>query len=89
MQVKLDAEEVRELRLAVLGRAAELEKLRKKLSDSGLSTTDVREHIELCVGDGTTSGLLDKLSEQLSILEARDPEYGDVDRGTGELFEDR
>ena len=89
MQIKLDAHEVRELRLAVQARASELIRLRGKMEKAGLSTNDVDAHVEVCLGDGVTTGLIDKLSEQLSILEARDPrETGlgsTVDKDTGEI----
>lgn len=89
MQVKLDAEEVRELRLAVQERASALTKLRTKMEKAGLSTKDVDSHVEICLGDGVTTGLMDKLSEQLSILEARDPWSeglgSTVDMDTGEI----
>jgi hypothetical protein len=75
MQIKLESDEIRELRTAVDERAVNLTKLRKKLDDAGLGTEDIDYHLELLRGDGAAGGLRDRLSEQLSVFEGEDPTF--------------
>lgn len=72
MQIKLEAAEVRELRLAVNERVDALKKLRKKVDAAGLDTAEIDVHLHLMEGDDAVAGLRDRLSEQLSVLEAED-----------------
>ena len=69
MQVKLDAYETKELRLAVIERADGLEKLRAKMMKTGVSITEIDGHILALKGDDSQSGLIGRLSEQLTLLE--------------------
>lgn len=72
MKIQLEPAEVRELRLAVDARIKELKRLRKKVDEAGLDVSEIDQHLHLMEGDDAVAGLKDRLSEQLSILEAHD-----------------
>lgn len=69
MRIEFDEAEVRELRYAVLERAESLRKLKGKMQDAGLSTTEPEYHLAVLMGNSEEPGLIGKLSEQIHAFE--------------------